>query len=104
MSWTPIVITAVLSSLLTIAGAVIVLKFWVLPAIEQRLEHKADAAAQRIERQIRQRIAQGFGEMIDPLRVRDRATDVARTTADIVGDGMRRVLDRLGGKSPDDRA
>lgn len=103
MNWMPMVLTALLSSFLTIAVGMIALKFWALPEIERRIDQRAEAAAQHIEQQIRQRITQAVGEIIDPLRVRDRATDVARTTADIVGDGMRRVFDRLNSKPPDGR-
>lgn len=101
MNWMPVVVTALLSSLLTLIAVAIALKFWILPTMEQHIDRKADAAAQRIEQQIRQRIAQGFNDMLDPVRVRDRANDVARTTVDLVGGGVRRVFDRLGNKPPD---
>lgn len=95
-----IVLTALLSSLLTLLLGAVVLKLWVMPEIERHFDRKVDEAVRRIEQQLRQRIAQGFGDLVDPLRILlgERATDVARSTADIVGDGVRRVFDRLGGK------
>ncbi len=95
-----IVLTALLSSLLTLLLGAIALKLWVMPEIERHFDRKVDEAVRRIEQQLRQRIAQGFGDLVDPLRILlgERATDVARSTADIVGDGVRRVFDRLGGK------
>lgn len=99
MNWTTILLTAFLSSLFTLAVVAVVLRVWVMPELERHFDRKTDEAAQRIERLIRQRIAQGFADLVDPLRMvlRDRATDVARSTADIVGDGLRRVMDKLGG-------
>lgn len=99
MDWTTILLTALLSSLFTLVVVAVVLQVWVMPELERHFDRKTDEAAQRIERLIRQRIAQGFADLVDPLRMvlRDRATDVARSTADIVGDGLRRVMDKLGG-------
>lgn len=101
MDWSVILVTAVLSSLCSLLVVAIVLHVWVMPELERHFDRKTDEAAQRIERLIRQRIAQGFADLVDPLRMvlRDRAGDVARSTADIVGDGLRRVMDRLGGTS-----
>ena len=98
MDWAVIILTALLSSACTLIVMLVVLKLWVLPEIERHFDRKTEEAAQRIEQQLRQRIAQGFAEVLDPLRLllRDRATDVARSTADIVGDGVRRMLDKLG--------
>jgi hypothetical protein len=108
MDWQTIIVTAVISSLFTLAVMGVLLKLWVLPEIERHFDRKTEEAAQRIEKIIRQRIAQGFAEVLDPLRIllKDRAGDVARSTADIVGDGLRRVMDKLGGatKGADDRA
>ena len=100
MALSMIVLTALLSSLLTLLLGAVVLKLWVMPEIERHFDRKVDEAVRRIEQQLRQRIAQGFGDLVDPLRILlgERATDVARSTADIVGDGVRRVFDRLGGK------
>lgn len=100
MALSMIVLTALLSSLLTLLLGAVVLKLWVMPEIERHFDRKVDEAVRRIEQQLRQRIAQGFDDLVDPLRILlgDRATDVARSTADIVGDGVRRVFDRLGGK------
>jgi hypothetical protein len=99
MDWQAIALTALLSSVCTLVVMGVVLKIWVMPEIERHFDRKTDEAAQRIEKLIRQRIAQGFADLVDPLRMllRDRAGDVARSTADIVGDGLRRVMDRLGG-------
>lgn len=105
MDWTTIVVTALLSSFCSLIVMALVLQFWVMPELERHFDRKTDDAAERIERLIRQRIAQGFADLVDPMRVllRDRAGDVARSTADIVGDGLRRVMDRLGsGKSGSD--
>lgn len=101
MDWTAIILTALVSSACTLLVMLVVLKAWVLPEIERHFDRKTEEAAQRIEQQLRQRIAQGFSEVLDPLRLllRDRASDVARSTADIVGDGVRRVLDKLGPRS-----
>ena len=103
MDWSTILVTALLSSLCTLVIISVVLWLWVMPELERHFDRKTDEAAQRIEQQVRQRMAQGFADLVDPVRllVRDRATDVARSTADIVGDGVRRVIDRLGGKPGD---
>lgn len=100
MALSVIVLTALLSSLLTLLLGAVVLKLWVMPEIERHFDRKVDEAVRRIEQQLRQRIAQGFDGLVDPLRILlgERAADVARSTADIVGDGVRRVFDRLGGK------
>ncbi|MFZ5697176.1 MAG: hypothetical protein ACOY9J_00350 [Pseudomonadota bacterium] len=100
MALNVIVLTALLSSLLTLLLGAVVLKLWVIPEIERHFDRKVDEAVQRIEQQLRQRIAQGFDDLVGPLRILlgERAADVARSTADIVSDGVRRVFDRLGGK------
>jgi hypothetical protein len=107
MDWTTILATALISSLFTLVVVAVVLYVWVMPELERHFDRKTDEAAQRIERLIRQRIAQGFADVVDPLRMvlKDRATDVARSTADIVGDGLKRVMDRLGGapRGPSDK-
>lgn len=105
MDWTTILLTALLSSLSTLLIGGVVLKWWVLPELERHMDRKTDEAARRLEQQLRQRIAQGFAETLDPLRelLVARAGMVARSTADIVGDGVRRVLDRLGPRTPADR-
>lgn len=99
MDWATILVTALFSSLFSLAIVAVVVRVWVIPELERHVDRKADESAQRIEKLIRQRIAQGFADLVDPLRMllRDRATDVARSTADLVGDGLRRVIDRLGG-------
>lgn len=98
MDWFSIVLTALLSSLLTLVIGAVVVRVWVMPELERHFDRKADEAAARIEQQMKQRIAQGFADVVDSLHgvIRDRATTVARTTADIVGDGVRRVIDRIG--------
>lgn len=105
MDWSTIILTALLSSAFTLLVGFVALRWWVMPEIERHFDRKTDEAAQRIEQQLRQRIAQGFADLVDPLRVllRDRAGEVARSTADIVGDGVRRVLDRLGPRPPSDK-
>lgn len=107
MNWEIIVVSALVSSVFTLLVVGVVAHVWVMPALERHFDRKTDEAAQRIERLIRQRIAQGFADLVDPLRslLRDRAGDVARSTADLVGDGLRRVMDRLGGgpRSHDDK-
>lgn len=105
MDWTLILLTALFSSLFTLAIAGVLLKFWVMPELERHMDRKTDEAARKLEQQLRQRIAQGFAETLDPLRelLLARAGMVARSTADIVGDGVRRVLDRLGPRPPADR-
>ena len=63
-----------------------------LPALERHVDRKADDTALRMEQLLRQRIAQGFSETIDALReiLLGRAGQVARSTADIFGDSVRR--------------
>lgn len=104
MDWTFVIVTALFSSICTLVVVAALFHFWLLPEIERHMDRKADEAAQRIEQQIRQRMAQGFADIVDPLRhvLKDRATDVARSTADIVGEGVRRMFDRLGPR-PEDR-
>ena len=105
VSWQVILVASLVSSVFTLVVVAIMLKVWVMPELERHFDRKTDEAADRIEKMIRQRIAQGFADIVDPLRIllRDRATDVARSTADIVGEGLKRVIDRLGGRpGPDD--
>lgn len=99
MDWVTVVVTALVSSVFTLLVVAVVLHIWVMPELERHFDRKTEEAAQRIERLVRQRIAQGFADLVDPLRMllRDRATDVAKSTADIVGDGLRRVMDKLAG-------
>ena len=109
MEWQSIVVTALLSSAMTLVVAAVAMRVWIIPELERHFDRKADEAAQKVEQQLRARIAQGFTDLVDPMRalLRDRAGEVARSTADIVGDGVRRVLDRLGprgGPGSDDRS
>lgn len=99
MDWMTVLVTALVSSVFTLLVVGVVVHFWVMPELERHFDRKTEEAAQRIERLVRQRIAQGFADLVDPLRMllRDRATDVAKSTADIVGDGLRRVMDKLAG-------
>ena len=104
MDWQQILATAFLSSIFSLVTVGLLFRFWLMPEIERHMDRKADEAGQRIEQQIRQRMAQGFADLVDPLRhvLRERAGDVARSTADIVGEGVRRVFDKLGGR-PEER-
>lgn len=98
VNWFAILITALLSSAFTlIIGGLLAWRIF-LPALERHVDRKADETALRMEQLLRQRIAQGFAETIDALReiLMGRAGQVARSTADIFGDSVRRVLDRLG--------
>ena len=60
MDWATILLTALFSSLFTLAVVGILLKAWVMPELERHIDRKADETARRVEQQLRQRIAQGF--------------------------------------------
>lgn len=102
VNWVAILLTALFSSAFTLMiGGVLAWRIF-LPALERHVDRKADDTALRMEQLLRQRIAQGFAETIDALReiLMGRAGQVARSTADIFGDSVRRVLDRLGTPPP----
>lgn len=101
-NWLAILLTALFSSLFTLGmGAFLFLKY-ALPMLEQRMDRKTDDAVRRMEQLLRQRLAQGFAETVEALRdvLVGRAGSVARSTADIVGDSVRRMFDRLGSPTP----
>lgn len=101
-NWLAILMTALFSSLFTLGiGAFLFLRF-ALPLLEQRMDRKTDDAVRRMEQLLRQRLAQGFAETVEALRdvLVGRAGSVARSTADIVGDSVRRMFDRLSAPIP----
>lgn len=102
MNWTEILVTAACSSLFTLVVVGVLLHVWVLPEVERHVDRKAEETARRVEQQLRQRIAQGFAETTDVFRevLVGRAGQVAKGTADIVGDGVRRFFDRIGTRPP----
>lgn len=101
-NWLAILLTALFSSLLTLGMGAFLFVRYALPLLEQRMDRKTDDAVRRMEQLLRQRLAQGFAETVEALRdvLVGRAGSVARSTADIVGDSVRRMLDRLGTSTP----
>ncbi len=88
------VISALLSSLVTLSIGLLFYRRYVRPSLERRLQDLHQDIGRLVETRVRKAMAEALHDLSPTDVLRDRTWQVARSGADIVNEGLNALLGR----------
>lgn len=108
VAWMSIIVTAVLSSLLTVSIAALWFQFRTRPSLMRQLDEEfrdrlgeaSEVIGERVEEAVRQGLIEGVSALPTREFLEGTTRTLARTSAEMVEERVNRLFRRRGGREP----